>query len=78
MFVSDIELDCVHKFKLPTFQSVSKVGKRGTGVGEFRSPFNLTVTDGCVYVADRGNHRVAVMDTELKHRNYLTYTKVRV
>ena len=73
VFVSDIELHCVHKFKLPTFQSVSKVGKKGTGVGEFRSPFNLTVTDGCVYVADRGNHRVAVMDTELKHRNYLTH-----
>ena len=73
VFVSDTWLHCVYKFKLPTFQSVSKVGKEGNGVGEFLYPCNLTVTDGCVYVADRDNHRVAVMDTELKHRNYLTH-----
>ena len=72
-FVSDTGLHCVFKFKFPTFISVSKVGKRGTGVGEFRNPLSLTVADGYVYVADRDNNRIAVMSTELQHSNYITH-----
>ena len=73
VFVSDRGFDCVFKFKFPTFISVSKVGKEGTGVGEFRNPLSLTVADGYVYVADRDNNRIAVMSTGLQHSNYITH-----
>jgi hypothetical protein len=33
-------------------------GTPGTGNGEFRFPYGISVTDGLVYVADTGNHRV--------------------
>ena len=73
VFVSDTGLHCVFKFKFPTFISVSKVGKGGTGVGEFRYPHSLTVADGYVYVADCNNNRIAVMSTGLQHSNYITH-----
>ena len=73
VFVSDTGLHCVFKFKFPTFISVSEVGKMGTGVGEFRDPLSLTVSDGYVYVADHDNNRIAVMSTGLQHSNYITH-----
>ena len=73
VFVSDTWFHCVFKFQFPTFISVSKVGKRGTGVGEFRYPYSLTVADGYVYVADCDNNRIAVMTTGLQHSNYITH-----
>ena len=74
VLVSDCVSDCVYKFQLPKFQLVTKVGKIGTGVGEFRSPRYLTVTtDRSVLVADWGNDRIVVMDTDLKHERYITH-----
>ena len=73
VFVSDAWLNCVFKFKFPTFISVRKVGKGGTGVRKFRHPHSLTVADGYVYVADYPNNRIAVMSTELQHSNYITH-----
>ena len=73
VFVSDTMLHCVFKFKYPTFISVSKVGKEGTGVGKFRYPFSLTVADGYVYVADCYNNRIAVMSTGLQHSKHITH-----
>ena len=73
VFVSDTWLHCVFKFKFPTFISVSKVGKKGTGVGEFRYPHSLTVANLHVYVADHDNNRIAVMSTGLRHSNYITH-----
>ena len=74
VFVSDWGTDCVYKLKLPNFQLVTKVGKEGNGVGEFDSPHYLTVTtDRSVLVADWGNDRIIVMDTDLKHKRYITH-----
>ena len=73
VFVSDTWFHCVYKFKFPTFISVSKVGKQGTGVGEFQYPFSLTVADGYLYVADHDNNRIVVMSTGLQHSNYITH-----
>ena len=74
VFVSDWGSDCVYKFKLPKFQLVTKVGKEGTDVNEFSSPLYLTVTtDRSVLVADCGNHRIVVMDTDLKHKHYIKH-----
>ena len=64
VFVSNTGLHCVFKLKFPTFISVSKVGKEGTGVREFRNPLSLTVADGYVYVGDYDNNRIAVMNSD--------------
>ena len=74
VFVSDWGSDCVYKFTLPRFQLVTKVGKAGTGVREFKSPRDLSVTtDRSVLVADRGNDRIVVMDTNLKHKRIIKH-----
>ena len=64
VFVSDLS-HCVYKFTLPKFQLVTKVGKQGTGVGEFKSPRFLSVTtDRSVLVADR-------LVNQIKYLKYL-------
>ena len=74
VFVSDMGSHCVYKFKLPKFQLVTKVGKKGTGEREFSYLRYLTVTtDRSVLVADYGNSRIAVMNTDLKHKRYITH-----
>ena len=74
VFVSDRGLDCLYKFKLPKFQLVTKVGKRGPGVNEFIFPNHLTVTtDKSVLVSDCRNDRIVVMDTDLKHKRYIKH-----
>ena len=74
VFVSDTGSHCVYKFKLPKFQLVTKVGKRGTGVNQFSYPSYLTVTtDRSVLVADYGNNRIVVMNTDLKHKRYIKH-----
>ena len=74
VFVSDSGSHCVYKFKLPKFQLVTKVGKNVIGVSKFNSPHHLTVTtDRSVLVADCDNNRIAVMDTDLKHKRYIKH-----
>ena len=74
VFVSDVGSHCVYKFKLPKFQLVTKVGKRGAGVNQFCDPCYLTVTtDRSVLVADCYNDRIVVMDTDLKHKHYIKH-----
>ena len=74
VFVSDWDSHCVYKFTHPKFQLVTKVGKKGNGVGEFNSPRYLSVTtDRSVLVADSGNNRIVVMDTDLKHKHYIKH-----
>ena len=74
VFVSDWGSHCVYKFTLPRFQLVTKVGKAGTGVREFNSPRYLSVTtDRSVLVADCGNDRIVVMNTDLRHKRYIKH-----
>ena len=79
VFVSDWVSDCVYKLKLPKFQLVTKVGKKGNGVEEFNTPEYLTVTtDRSVLVADCYNDRIVVMDTYLKHQTMTHPNDVKV
>ncbi|MBI4476601.1 MAG: 6-bladed beta-propeller, partial [Acidobacteria bacterium] len=60
---------------------VKRVGKgnmaeRGTGPGEFNTPHGIAAdAKGNIYVADRGNQRIQVLDSDL---NYLREIKVDV
>ena len=63
----DSDFHSIFHFKLPGFQLVTKVGKEGTGKGEFSSPQQLTVAlNGSVFVADNANNRVVVLARRLK------------
>ncbi|KAI6660349.1 PEP-CTERM domain protein [Oopsacas minuta] len=74
VYVSDAFFHSVYHFKLPNFKLVTKVGKKGNGVGEFNSPWGLAVSiDGSVFVADQYNDRIAVMNAKLKHQHYITH-----
>ena len=76
MFVTDrgADVHCVYKFQLPKFQLITKVGKEGTGVKEFNHPGYLTLTtDRSLLIPDRNNDRIAVMDTHLNHKGFITH-----
>ena len=78
VYVSDTSLHSILHFKLPGFQLITKVGKKGTGKGEFSSPQQLTVANGSVFVADRGNNRVVVMTCKLKYQKSIEHASMEV
>jgi len=48
---------------------IKMVGHRGTGPLEFNTPHGLSVhAKGMVYVADRGNNRIQVLDSDLNFK----------
>ena len=77
VYVCDSVLHSIFHFKLPGFQLATKVGKRGTGKGEFSSPQQLTVAaNGSVFVADLGNNRVAVMTDKLSFQCSISHASM--
>ena len=78
VYVSDTSLHSILHFKLPGFQLITKVGKKGTGKGEFSSPQQLTVANGSVFVADSGNNRVVVMTRKLKYQKSIEHASMEV
>ena len=76
VYVSDSYLHSIFHFKLPSFQVLTKIGKKGTGegVGEFSSPRQLTVApNGSVFVADRHNNRVVVLTHTLEFKQSISH-----
>ncbi|KAI6652699.1 hypothetical protein LOD99_4482 [Oopsacas minuta] len=74
VYISDVLFHCIFHYKLPNFRLVTGVGKEGKGKEEFNSPSGLTVsTDRSVFVADLDNHRIVVMDANLKHQKFITH-----
>ena len=64
LYVSDTQACCILKYKefgrYNSFYS-SKFGKEGNKNGEFQSPQGLaTSKSGCLFVCDKGNHRIQV------------------
>ena len=77
LYVSDSYLHSIFHYKLPGFQLVTKVGKRGTGKGEFSSPHQLTVAhNGSVFVADTYNNRVVVMTCKLEFKQCISHVSM--
>ena len=74
LYVTDTELCAIFQFKMePQFSLVTKRGNKGSQIGEFNDPSNLTVsTNGDVYVADSNNHRVQILNSSLQHLRSLT------
>ena len=77
VYVSDERLDSIFHFRLPGFELITKVGKKGTGKGEFSCPHQLTVApNGSVFVADTGNNRIVVMTNSLEFLQTIEHTSM--
>ena len=74
VYVSDTGVHALFQFKLGNdIQLVAKVGTRGYGIGQFRYPNSLAVSNnGDVYVADSGNNRIEILNSALQHIRTLT------
>ena len=67
LYVTDDEVHAVFQFKIEVdMRLVAKLGDRGSGMGQFKSPRGLTVsTNGDVFVADCYNNRIQILDDSL-------------
>ena len=65
VYVSDFGNHCVYKFN-KNGELLERVGKRGSGPGEFDYPQGVAVAGDRVFVCDRDNHRVQVLTRELQ------------
>ena len=56
----------LHRIKVfsPSGQFLRQFGAYGSGEGELNIPYGVVVGDDRVYVADHGNHRLAVFDVQ--------------
>ena len=56
----------IHKMNM-NGEDIKSVGRKGSGPLEFRQPAGLAISPvtGLIYVADRGNHRVQVLNPDL-------------
>ena len=67
MYVTDWGVHAVFHLKIETdFRLVARLGSRGSGIGEFDEPRQLSVsTNGDVYIADANNNRIQILDNSL-------------
>ena len=65
IYVSDYGNNCVYKFD-KNGELLKRVGKKGSGPGEFYSPRGVAVADDRVFVCDCDNHRIQVLTRELQ------------
>ena len=75
IYVSEFLKCTIFHYKLPDYCLVSSVGKKGSGENEFSYPLDIsTSSNGDVYVADRDNNRVVVMDCELRFKHSIKHS----
>ena len=75
----DLQMNKFHEFKTETdFPHVAKQGTKGSQIGEFDLPTNLDVsTHGdIVYVTDRNNNRVQILNSSLQHLHSLQNSRL--
>ena len=64
LYVTDAKLHAIFRFKIPQFTLVTMQGNRGSQIGEFNCPYNLTFyANGEMYVADCFNNRVQILNS---------------
>ena len=67
LYVTDTRENAVFHLKIEAdLRLVGRVGSRGSGIGQFDEPLQLSIsTNGDVYIADRNNHRILILDCSL-------------
>ena len=67
LYVTDYMVHAVFHLKLEAdFRLVARLGSRGSGIRQFDEPRQLTISsNGDVYLADRNNNRIQILDGSL-------------
>ena len=67
MYVTDDVVHAVFHFKIEIdFRLVARQGSRGSGLGQFDEPHQLSISsNGSVYIADTNNNRIQILDCSL-------------
>ena len=78
IYITDYSIHCVFHFKIePNFSLVGMLGCRGSGMGQFDQPRELsTSTKGDVYIADRDNNRIQIIDSSLHPIRAVTHSSM--
>ena len=67
----------ISKYSLTNFSLVKQIGRKGSNNGEFNYPRQLTKNlNGHVYITDRDNDRICVLDTDLHHMRNITHQSI--
>ena len=80
IYMTDIDGDSVFHFKME--QQIRHVATFGSGKGssdeQLNNPSGLTVsTDGDVFVADRSNDRIKILDQSLRFKRHVTHQSMK-
>ena len=80
MYVTDIRDHSLFHFKVEAgFRRVATLGGRGSGIGLFNDPRQLAVsTNGDVFVTDRNNNRVQILDSELHYQRHISHHSMKL
>ena len=74
LYVSCVGDHTVSKFSLTEMCSVRRIGGKGSNIGQFNDPGQLTTDPiGRVFIADTDNHRICVHDPDLNHLRNITH-----
>ena len=67
LYLTDWGVHAVFHLNIETdFRLVARLGSFGSGIGQFNAPRQLSIsTNGDVYIADRHNHRIQILDSSL-------------
>ena len=78
LYVTDCVVHAVFHLKLEAdFHLVSRLGSRGSGIGQFDHPLQLSIsTNGDVYIADRENNRIQILDSSLHPIRKVTHPSI--
>ena len=68
IYVSDMSNSSLFKFSKEG-KLMKVVGQEGTQPGEFKDLSMIKIINGKLYVCDRGNHRVQILNTESEYVN---------
>ena len=74
IFVTDMGLHAIFRFKLSDLTMIKQVGKEGSGNKEFNLPRQLAISPNqLLYVPDQSNHRIQILSTDLAFQDSLRH-----
>ena len=77
IYVTDVHQCAIFQFQINTHHFIKKVGKRGSGGGEFNYPRSLAIgPDGDLYIAEQANNRISVLDVSLKFKRFIQHKTI--
>ena len=74
IFVTDMRLHAIFRFKLSDLTMIKQVGKYGSGKKEFKHPRQLAISPNqLLYVPDQSNNRIQILSTDLVFQGSLRH-----